>query len=219
MQVMYGAFDAARKQTIESPVDTRVCECCPTAAAVTADGPIVAYRDRSGEEIRDISISRLERGTWSTPVSVSADNWKIPACPVNGPALSARGRDVALAWFTMKDGKGHAAVAFSKDAGRTFGTPIALADVDTLGRVDVVLLPDASAVASWIEVVDKRAEFRIRRIEPSGAKSAPITVAQIESGRSSGYPRLAVHGNELLFAWVAREKGLIVKTASARLPR
>ena len=219
MAVYFGAFDAARKQTAESAVDARVCECCPTAAAVTADGVIVAYRDRGAEEVRDISVARLENGKWSQPVRVHADNWRIPACPVNGPALSATGRDVAIAWYTMKDGKGHAAMAFSKDSGRTFGAPIALAEVDTIGRVDVALLRDGSAVASWIEVVDKRSEFRIRRVEPSGAKSAAITVAQIEGGRSSGYPRLTQHGNELLFTWVARETGLTMKTAAARLPR
>ena len=219
MSVRFGAYDGSGKQTAETAVDTRVCECCPTAATVTSEGIIVAYRDRSADEVRDISVSRLQDGKWTQPTAVHADNWRIPACPVNGPALSARGRDVAIAWFTMKDGKGHAVVAFSKDAGRTFGTPIPVADLDTLGRVDVALLSDGSAVTSWIEVVDKRAEFRIRRVEPTGAKSGPLTVAAIESGRTSGYPRLAHHGNELVFAWVAREQGLTVKTASARIPK
>jgi hypothetical protein len=227
MALQFGAFvrrpglsaPADWKQSAEAPVDGRVCECCPTAAAVTSEGVVVAYRDRSADEVRDIHVVRLENGKWSAPAAVHADGWRIPACPVNGPALSARGRNVAMAWFTMKDGKGHAAVSFSKDAGRTFGSPIALADSDTLGRVDVALLPDGSAVASWIEVVEKRSELRIRRVEPGGARSAAVTVAPLEAGRSSGYPRLAVHGNELLLAWVAREKGLTVKTASARLPR
>ena len=33
--------------------------------------------------------------------------------------LSARGRNVVLAWFTVKDDVGHAYAAFSADAGRT----------------------------------------------------------------------------------------------------
>ncbi len=218
MSVRYASFDRTGRQLTETAVDTRVCECCPTAAAVTSNGVIAAYRDRSGEDVRDIHVARLEQGTWSKPVRVHADGWRIPACPVNGPALSARGRDVAIAWFTMKDEKGLAQVAFSKDAGRSFGAPIALADNDTIGRVDVVLLDDGSAVASWIEIVDQRAEFRIRRIDPSGAKSGAMTVAAIESGRGSGYPRIAQYGNELVFAWIAREGGLKVKTAVAKLP-
>ena len=217
MALRFAAFDRNGKQTAETAVDTRVCECCPTAAAVTADGVIAAYRDRSAEEVRDIFVARLENGKWNAPVAVHNDGWEIPACPVNGPMLSARGPNVAIAWYTMKNEKGHAQVAFSKDGGRSFGAPVALADADTIGRVDVALLDDGSAVASWIEVVDTRAEFRIRRADPAGGKSASITVAQIEAGRSSGYPRIAQHGDELVFAWTARDGGLKVQTAVAKL--
>jgi hypothetical protein len=218
MSLRFASFDRAGRQTSEAAVDARVCECCPTAAAVTSEGVIAAYRDRSAQDVRDIHVTRLEAGKWSPPVAVHNDDWRIPACPVNGPALSARGRTVAIAWFTMKDGKGHAQAAFSNDAGRSFGAPIALADADTIGRVDVSLLEDGSAVASWIEVVEQRAEFRIRRVDPSGAKSAAMTVARIESGRGSGYPRLARNGDELVFAWTARDDGLRVRTAVAKLP-
>ena len=48
-------------QASEVAIDDRVCECCPSAAAVTADGPIVAYRDRTADEVRDIYVSRLAR--------------------------------------------------------------------------------------------------------------------------------------------------------------
>ncbi len=219
MSVRFASFDRTGKQLAETAVDTRVCECCPTAAAMTSEGMIAAYRDRSAGEVRDIHVARLENGAWTAPVRVHEDGWKIPACPVNGPALSARGRDVAIAWFTIRNDKGHAQVAFSKDAGRSFGAPVALADSDTIGRVDVALLPDGSAIASWIEVAGQRAEFKVRRVDPSGAKSAAVSVAAIESGRGSGYPRLAQHGNEVVFAWTAREGGLRVKTAAAQLPR
>ena len=41
-------------------------ECCPTTAAMTADGPIVAYRDRSPEEVPDIYITRLDAAAGRT---------------------------------------------------------------------------------------------------------------------------------------------------------
>ena len=41
-------------------VAPRVCDCCPTAAADTADGPIVAFRGRTADEIRDIYVTRLD---------------------------------------------------------------------------------------------------------------------------------------------------------------
>ena len=219
MSVRFAAFDRSWKQTSEMPVDLRVCECCPTTAAVTSEGPIVAYRNRTEDEVRDIFVSRLEKGKWTEPQAVHADGWKIAACPVNGPMLSARGRDVVIAWFTGQADQPRTFVAFSKDAGRTFGSPIRLDDAGAVGGVDIELMPDGAAIASWIESVDQRAQFRIRRIEPSGAKSAAITVAGLAGGRSSGYPRIAADANEVVFAWTDTSGATPrVQTAVARLP-
>jgi len=217
MSVRFATFDGKWQQTSELPVDLRVCECCPTAAAVTAEGPIVAYRNRSEDEIRDIYISRLEDGKWTGPKAVYEDGWKIAACPVNGPMLSARGRDVAIAWFTAVGNQPRAFAAFSKDAGRTFGSPIRLDDAESLGRVDIELLPDGSAVASWIEFADQRAQFRVRLVERSGATSPAVTVSGLDGGRASSYPRIARHGDELVFAWTESADGRSqVQTAVAR---
>jgi hypothetical protein len=219
MSVRFTSFGRDGTQGAEIPLDIRVCECCPTSAVATSDGVIAAFRDRSPDEMRDIAITRFEGGKWTTPVPLHQDGWKVPACPVNGPVLSARGSNVAAAWFTVQNDEGRSFVAFSKDAGRTFGAPIRLDDVATLGRVDVELLPDGSAAASWIEVDEDRAQFRVRRIEPSGKKSTAISVAGIENGRTSGYPRLAYANGELIFAWTARQGTLRVMTASAAVPK
>lgn len=218
MTLRSATFGPDLKQTSERLVDGRVCECCPTTAAVTAEGVIVAYRNRSDEEVRDIYVSRLENGTWTEGLAVHADNWRIPACPVNGPVLSARGRDVAIAWFTIQNEQGQAFAAFSRDSGRTFGNPIRLDDGGSLGRVDVELLPDGSAVASYIEAGASGSHFRIRRVEAGGGRSAPIEVAGVERTRTSGYPRMALHGDELTFAWIERDGELRVKTAVAKIP-
>lgn len=220
MTVRFGQFDRAFKQIAETAVDAKVCECCPTAAAVTADGVIAAFRNRSDEEIRDNYVSRLVNGKWTTPQAVFNDNWKIAACPVNGPALSANGRRVAMTWFTVKQEQGHAYLAFSGDAGATFGKPIRVDDGGSLGRVDVQLLPDGAALATWIEFADQRAQFRARRIEPNGTRSAPVTVAGLAGNRASGYPRAAIANGEVVFAWTesADGGGLRVRTAAARLP-
>jgi hypothetical protein len=148
------------------------------------------------------------------------DNWKIAACPVNGPALAASGRSVAMTWFTAKGDQGQAYLAFSDDAGATFGNPIRIDDGGTLGRVDVELLPDGAALATWIEFADQRAQFRARRIERNGTRSAPITIAGLAGNRSSGYPRAAIHNGEVVFAWTESAEGgaLQVRTAVSRIP-
>lgn len=225
MLLRYAAFDANWKQTADVEIDHRVCECCSTTAVVTSDGVLVGFRDRDENEIRDIGVSRLQNGRWTPTAIVSQDNWMLEFCPVNGPMLSARGRDVVAAWFTVKDDQGQAYAAFSADAGRSWGVPVRLDDGGSLGRVDVEMLDDSSAVATWVEYSEGRSDFRMRRIDRSGARSAPIAVAGVSGGRASGFPRMARRENELIFAWSGSaapegsETGALqVYTAAATLP-
>lgn len=222
MLLRYAAFDSNWKQVADAEIDHRVCECCSTSAVVTADGVLTAFRDRSNEEIRDIAVSRLNGSSWSPSAPISKDNWMVDFCPVNGPMLSARGRDVAAAWFTVKNDQGQAYAAFSGDAGATWTAPVRLDEAGSLGRVDVELLDDGSAVASWVEYANGQSDFRMRRIDKTGAKSKAIPVAGVSGGQASGFPRIARRGNELLFAWTdsadSENGGLVVKTAVAALP-
>ena len=218
MTVRAAVFDTSGQQKAELLVDDRVCDCCPTTTAVTDDGIIAAFRNRTTDEIRDIYVSRFTGGNWTEPTPVHNDGWHIDACPVNGPALAAHGRNVAIAWFTATGDKGRSYVAFSSDSGRTFGAPIRIDDVTSLGRVDVDLLDDGSAVAGWIEFADGKSDFRVRRVTPRGERSASQIVSALESGRASGYPRLVRRGDELLFAWTEAGEQPRVRSAVARLP-
>jgi hypothetical protein len=76
----------------EEVIDARVCDCCGTAAIATEGGTLVAYRDRSGDELRDIATARRASEGWSEPSAVHGDGWKIAGCPVNGPGGRRRRR-------------------------------------------------------------------------------------------------------------------------------
>jgi hypothetical protein len=201
MELRYAAFDSNLKQTADTEIDHRVCECCSTSAVSTADGVLTAFRDLTPESVRDIGVSRLEGGKWTPTAIVSPDKWQIDFCPVNGPMLSARGRDVAVAWFTVKDDLGQAYAAFSSDAGRTWTAAQRLDDAGSLGRVDIELLDNGTAVASWVEYAEGRTDLRLRLIDRSGARSAAQNIVGVSGGRASGFPRMARQGDELIFAW------------------
>lgn len=221
MSLRYAAFDAQWRQTADVSIDAKVCDCCTTSVAVGADGPIVAYRNRTDDEIRDIYVSRFEAGKWTTGTAVHDDGWRINACPVNGPAVSANGRNVAVAWFTTHNDQGQAFVALSNDGGRTWGAPVRLDEASSLGRVGVEVLDDGSAVATWVEFANQRGQFRMRRVERLGTKSPAIVIAGASGGRVSGVPRLARFGNQLVFAWKetpANGGSGLVKTAMTTLP-
>lgn len=103
----------------ENPLDAKVCDCCQTDAARTADGLMVAYRDRADGEIRDISVVHITHGEAQAPQPAHEDNWEMAGCPVNGPALAAEGERRALAWFTGADG-GVVQLAFGEGVGAGF---------------------------------------------------------------------------------------------------
>jgi hypothetical protein len=201
----------------EAALDTRVCECCQTSAAMTADGPVVVYRDRSEaeKEFRDISIVRLKGGKWSAPRPVFQDGWQLNGCPVNGPAVAAAGRRVAVAWFTGADKTSRVKLAFSDNAGETFGQPVAVDDGNPAGRVDVLLLDDGGAMVCWLEKLPEGGAVRVRRVRPDGKLDEAITVAPSGTARSNGFPQMARSGREFVFAW----KGDRVFTATLALPQ
>jgi len=223
MGLFSARFDGTWKQTVEAPVNARVCECCPTSVAVAAGGPVAAFRDRSAEEVRDIHVVRRDGDKWADPVPVFAKHWQVDSCPVNGPAIAADGNNVAVTWFEAPDDDGHAYVAFSSDAGKTFGKPVRVDDAASLGHVGVVMLDGGAAAVTWIEF-DNGGRFRVRKVEPSGARSAAKQIAGGEGAYVSGIPRIARAGNQLLFAWAetrGEEPGAAQKvvTATAVIPR
>ena len=122
----------------------------------------------------------------------------------------------------MDDNQGQAWAAFSNDAGRTWGTPIpASMTPSSLGRVDVELLDDGSAVALWIEFANGRSRAADAPHRDVRARARrPSTVSAVGDARASGYPRLARAGNELLFAWTEStpDGEMSVRTAVANLP-
>ena len=204
MGLWAATYDGDGQQASERAIDTRVCDCCQTSAATTPAGVIVAYRDRSEDEVRDIRVVHLIDGQWSMPSLVHADNWTIHGCPVNGPAVSARGARVAVAWFTAATDEGVTLLARSADGGRTFDAPVRVDDGASRGLVDVELLPDESAAVSWVEFTSTRSEFRARRVERDGRRSPSMSIAAVVGGH---YPRLAQGHDELLFAWVEADQG------------
>lgn len=215
MTLRYAAIDANGKISDEAELDERVCECCQTSAAQSSDGVVAVYRDRSQNEVRDIYTVSKANGVWRTPQAVHNDNWEINGCPVNGPSIAADGNNVAVAWFTGASGNPTAKIAFSSDAGKTFGIPIQFDDGETQGRVDVLLLPDGSALVCWLAGNPEGGAIKVRRVQANGKLGAASVIAQTDISRSSGFPRMALLDTEVHFAWTEFGKPAKVRTAVA----
>ena len=201
MTLRFAEFLSDGARVRESRLDAKVCDCCQTAVVNTAKGLLAAYRDRSDLEFRDISLIRPEA---EKPASrdFSKDGWKINACPVNGPSLASRGGAVAAAWFTMGGGKARVRAALSKDAGEAFAPAIEVDSAFPLGRIDVEILPSGNSMLSWLGRGEKdAAEIKAAFITPEGVLKPPFKVATTSVARASGFPRLELSGDEVVFAW------------------
>lgn len=210
MTLRAAIIDKSGTKSAEWELDNRVCDCCQTTAAITANGPVVIYRDRSESEVRDISIVRFVNGQWTKPKTIVPDNWTIAGCPVNGPRVDARGNNIALARFTSPDKKGQVSVAFSQDGGATFGVPIRVDEGETIGRVDIILLDDKTAMVSWME----GDAIKAAKIHADGTKEPSIMIAGSAQSRSSGFPQMTKSGNSIVFAWTDDK---LKKISTARL--
>lgn len=217
MTLRFARIGAAGDLLEETELDARTCECCQTDVAVTDQGPVLVYRDRSPSEIRDIAVLRRPVDGWSAPVPVHGDGWRIEGCPVNGPAIAAQGTRVAVAWFTAADEIPRVNVAFSRDAGATFGAPVRVDGGNPAGRVDVLLRADGVAIVSWIERVEGGAEVQVRAVR-DGADPGPVAVVDaVSAERRSGFPRMAFAGDAVVFAWTDPGRPTNVRVATALL--
>lgn len=203
MALAAGSLDRAGRAALDTIIDARVCDCCQTALARTSGGLIAVYRDRSEDEVRDISAVRQVNGRWTSPVKVASDGWVYRACPVNGPTVAAQGRQVAVAWFTSADGKPRVKLARSDDAGATFGAPLQVDDGEPLGRTDVELLPDGSSLVVWLEIVGDQAEWRIKRFLADGRVVSRWTLGSAPRTRQAGFARTGLAGGDLFVTWTA----------------
>ena len=86
------------------------------------------------------------------------------------------------------------------------------------------MLDDGAAAASWVEFADQRARLRVRRVEPSGRRSAAAEIAGTGAAHVAGHPRLARSGRDLVLAWTESDAEgetatrMQVRVATATIP-
>lgn len=220
MQLRTNAFDMNLERGEDVTVDALVCDCCQTDVAITAGGPLLAWRGRSEGEIRDILTARLDAGSWTVPKPVHADGWKTEACPVNGPAVAARGNDAVVAWYSEGDGAPAVRIARSGDAGDSFAAPVVVArGQDVLGRVDAALDGQQAWVA-WLREDEANQTLMLARYSTDLSKELQrIEVASLQGrGRATGFPKLVVHADVAWLVWTDVIDG-VAQLQGARIAR
>ena len=179
-----------RSPTADTLVDPSVCDCCPTTLTAFPDGgALLAYRARTDTEVRDIRSARFRTTAWDAPRPVNNDDWRIAACPVNGPRLASDGGRVAAAWFTAADNDPRVLASFSPDAGTRFLMPLRLDRGKPVGRVDTLILRDGALLVTWLET---DGSLWLRRVSPDFSLDEPIALAPAGTVSTKTNPRLAL---------------------------
>ena len=187
-------------------VDELVCDCCQPDQAMTSSGPVVAYRDRTPEEIRDIVVRRFAGSRWQDAVAAGADHWHIEGCPVNGPKIAAAGERVAVAWFTAPDGAPRVRFAWSTDGAASFEPALDIDGAGSFGQVGLLLDPDGTAVVSWWRAAEGGGtDLALRTVARDGTLGDLRVVAHSAEAQPVDVPQLVAVGDELLVAWTSLE--------------
>jgi hypothetical protein len=186
---------------VEGLVATNVCFCCKTAVASRGDEVFVAWRHLFDGGVRDIAVAHsIDGRTFSSPVRVSPDNWKIDACPDDGPAMAVApdGR-LHVVWPTLVNDAGHPRIgifhAVSGDGGATFSSRERIdgARGTDPAHPQLIVGSDGAPVFAWDELTAGRRQVAIRH------GHEPVQV--ISTGRAASYPAIADAGENLIAAW------------------
>ena len=184
-----------------SLLDDRICDCCQTSLVSWEGENFTAfYRDRSGEEIRDIGYVKLnDNGTQTKPKIIHPDEWHIAGCPVNGPRAATINDKLGVTWYTMgTDEQAKVLFATSDDGGETYSTPL-LIDQGSLGRVDI-LATNGVFYISYLDKLENGSEIKIAEIRDNKI-IATHKIVQVSSSRKTGFPRMALLHDGILIAY------------------
>jgi len=217
MNLYTTSFDQDLIQNNDISIDAMVCECCPTSTVQIRDVTLVAYRDRSESELRDINILRKVNSIWQDPYAIHDDGWVISGCPVNGPKLAEKDNKVAVAWYTAPHGEPRVNVAFSNNLGESFSSPIRIDSGSSEGRVDITWYNNSAVVVCWLEAQDGYSTLVFRTVSEDGILSPIQEVVTLAGGRGIGYPQMEYLGNELWFLWTDFDKKNVVMSKKVYL--
>lgn len=186
-----------------------VCPCCRPAIAVDRSGVVhVSWRHVLEGGARDlVASSSSDQGrTWSAPVRVAADDWRLDGCPHSGPSMAALPGGLFIAWYTGAKDKARLQLTKSRDGGKTFERAVPVES--TLHDANH---PHLAAVSGepWIVFQARTPDQQggwgplrvaVVRCDEAGNPDAPMILPTL--GGHAGYSRLSAgNAGRLYVTW------------------
>ena len=185
------------------------CECCRIGLAFAGAGrPAVAFRNIFPGSVRDHAVITFQDEKTPGPVRrVSVDDWKIEACPHQGPSLAiAPDGSYHVAWFT--DGAARKGVFYARadSADAPFSVPRALSKLDRQPARPYLLASGSALHLVWKEFDGTKAVVRWQVSHDSGRQwTEARTVADTED--ASDHPILVADRQRVYLSWLTKIEG------------
>ena len=186
-------------------VDDRVCSCCHTAVS---ESGTLAYRDRSGSEIRDIAIIANAHQSKSSRI-VHADNWKLSGCPTNGPAIAESANLTAIGWLNGAHEPATSQLGIGISDYPQSWRVIALNPTGSLGYAGLVWLNSELLVVSSISAHGGIAHINLQLARTGETSIDIVDTLEIPVGTVTGFPTLAVMHNQVYLTFYTPDPGRI----------
>jgi len=185
------------------------CECCRIGLAFAGPGrPAVVFRNIFPGSIRDHGVITFGNPTAPGPIRrVSADNWKIEACPHHGPSIAiAPDGSYHVAWYTDGSARKGLFYARADNAEAPFGPPRALSTPNRQPARPYLLSNGAELHLVWKEFDGTKSIVRWQASRDSGRQwSEARTVA--ETADASDHPLLAANAGRAYLSWLTKADG------------
>lgn len=190
-------------------VHDNTCECCRLGIALAGPGrPVVIFRNIFAGGVRDHAIVTFDG--LNTPGKihrVSNDDWKVNACPHQGPNLSiSPGGTYHATWYTNGKTRQGLFYARSTDGGATFTDPIRIGEPSRNPSRAFVLAKGNETYLVWKEFDGEKTTVRLMQSADDGKTwSEPKTV--VATGDSSDHPLLVAYGRTVFLSWMTKKDG------------
>jgi hypothetical protein len=195
-------------------VAAHTCECCRTALAWTAEGPVAFWRNLYGTNTRDFALTNLDTGEVRRATD---DAWQIDACPHHGGGLAVDGRGALhLVWFTQ--GTTRQGLFYKRIAAGGESVPMALGDPAAQAGHAAVAAAGDTVLIAWREFDGRAYVARAMHSRDGGTTwSAPLRLA--ESSGAADYPLPLTDGKRALVVWSSATEGLRVLPLDTGTPK
>jgi hypothetical protein len=184
------------------------CECCRIGLALNRQGtPVALWRHVFAPNIRDHALSELHANGSASPLQrASFDEWRVDACPHQGPAhaYAADGRRHQV-WFNGKEGSGGVQyAAFGPDGARP--APVSLGNAQA-AQADIAV--QGARVAVVWKQFDGAATAVLARLSDDGGETWREQALERTAG-DSGKPYVVNAADGIVVVWRTEKEGIRV---------